>query len=240
MDNFLNWDDDQIEDLVNRVYGGVVSKDNLPEDLYTAILNRMIEAINKGFGNADDEILVSFNENIRSFSFAKTFQQINDMQNFILSAEGNVRSFSEFKKNVTEIFEIYNGVWLETEFNTAVSMSQSAAQWVDIEKNKYSLPLLKYQTVGDERVRLSHRELDNIVKPVNDPFWDEYYPPNDWNCRCIVIQLEEDEEDITDTSGTEFESVSDFFKQNSAKKGVIFDEKKHPYFKGLGDRKNGF
>jgi len=238
MDNFLNWTDERIEDLVNRVYNGVVSRDALPQDLYNAIVEKMIDAVIEGFGDADDAIFDRFTDNMQNFSFAKTFQQVNDMENFIFGDDGNVRPFSAFKKNAEEIFEIYNGAWLETEYNTAVSITQSAAGWVDIERDKEDLPLLQYQTVGDERVRQSHRELDNIIRPVDDPFWDEFYPPNDWNCRCIVLQLEEGE--VTDISNTEFGSVSDLFKQNAAKDGKIFNEETHPYFNGLGDRRNEF
>lgn len=238
MDNFLGWDEERIEDLINRVYNGVVTRDALPQDLYNAILEKMIDAIIEGFGDADDAIFDSFTGNMQNFSFAKTFQQVNDMGNFIFGDDGNVRPFSQFKKNAEEIFEIYNGTWLETEYNTAVSITQSAAGWVDIERDKEALPLLQYQTVGDERVRQSHRALDNIIKPVDDPFWDEFYPPNDWNCRCIVLQLEEGE--ITDTEGQNFEEVRDLFRQNAAKDGFVFNEETHPYFSGLGNRRNEF
>lgn len=237
MENFLDWTLEQIEDLILRVYNGVVTKDNLPPDLYNAIVEKMVDALDEGFGNIDPSLRSSFEDNIKSFSFAKTFQQINDMQNFLLSDNGNIRPFSQFKKEVLEIFEIYNNNWLETEYKTAISLGQSAAQWVEILEQSDALPLLQYQTVGDERVRQSHRELDNIIKPVNDPFWEEYFPPNDWNCRCIVIRLEEGE--ATNTEGKKFESVPDIFRQNPAKDGFFFSEEKHPYFKGLGGRKNG-
>ena len=23
----------------------------------------------------------------------------------------------------------------------------------------------------------------------SDTFWDEYYPPNGWNCRCTAVQV---------------------------------------------------
>ena len=34
-----------------------------------------------------------------------------------------------------------------------------------------------------------HAELNGITLPPSDPFWDEYYPPNGWNCRCTVVQV---------------------------------------------------
>lgn len=241
MENYLDWTDEQIEDLINRVYNGVVSKDNLPSDLYEAILDRLEEAIIEGFNGTDfdvnsNSIFKDFDENIKFFAFAKTFQQISDMENFLIGADGNQLSFRDFKKSVSEIFEIYNGVWLETEFNTAKSVSESASQWVDIQNDKDVLPYLKYSTVGDERVRNSHRKLDGVIKKVDDPFWLEYYPPNDFNCRCIVEQLEEGEETEIDTST--IDEVSPLFKNNPAVTGQIFNEANHPYFKGLGERRS--
>lgn len=237
MDNFLGWTDEQIEDLINRVYGGVVSKTALPMDLYENILERIDGALVEGFGGIGDtidamEVFNNFGENIKKFSFAKTFQQVNDMGNFILDKDGNQILFSEFKKKAAEIFDIYNNNWLETEFNTAKSIAESARQWVDIQANKDILPLLKYSTVGDGRVRASHRTLDGVIRPVDDPFWLEHYPPNDFNCRCIVEQIEEG--DITELEGANIEKINPLFKNNPAVTGEVFSQKDHPYFNGLG------
>lgn len=237
MDNFLGWSDEQIEDLINRVYGGVVSKTALPMDLYENILERIDGALVEGFGGIGDtidamEVFNNFGENIKKFSFAKTFQQVNDMGNFILDGDGNQILFSDFKKKAAEIFDIYNNNWLETEFNTAKSISESARQWVDIQANKDILPLLKYSTVGDGRVRASHRTLDGVIRPVDDPFWLEHYPPNDFNCRCIVEQIEEG--DITELEGANIEKINPLFKNNPAVTGEVFSQKDHPYFNGLG------
>lgn len=241
MDNFLGWTAEQIEDLINRVYGGLATRDNLPPDLYAALLEKFEEAIIDGFGavQAGTEaatVFGNFGENIRSFSFAKTFQQINDMGNFTLDVDGNQLAFSEFKKKAEQIFEIYNGTWLETEFNTAKSITESARQWVQIQEDKDTLPLLKYSTVGDGRVRASHRTLDGVIRPVDDAFWLDNYPPNDFNCRCIVEQIEEGE--VTNLDDTEIEQINPLFKTNPAVTGEVFSKSDHPYFNGLGNRVN--
>lgn len=234
MENFLGWTDKQIEKLVNDLYNGVVSREVLPENLYLAILERLTQGIIEGFGEFAEDSLASalyadFAANLSVFSAAKTFQQVNDMSNFLFDAEGNKRALSEFKKTADEIFDVYNNAWLETEYNTSISLAQSARDWLDIEENKEALPLLRYSTVGDERVREDHEELDQIIRPVDDAFWDSYYPPNDWNCRCIVEQLEEGE--ITDLKGKKLDKPPKLFNSNAAKTRVIFDEKAHPYLK---------
>ena len=88
---------------------------------------------------------------------------------------------------------------------------------------------MRYQTVKDARVRPEHITLDNIVKPVNDPFWNTHYPPNGWQCRCIVTQHERGELKETSLKGKKIEEIAPIFKMNSGKDRIIFDPK-HPYF----------
>ncbi len=234
MSNFLNWTDEQIEDLINDVYEGKVTRKKLPKALYEAILLRLTQAVVDGFGVFGDSpahstLLSSFESNMAIFSAAKTFQQVHDMSNFITNDAGVKRPFSDFKKNADDIFGVYNNAWLETEFNTAFSLSQSGSQWLDIQETKDTLPLLRYSTVGDERVRDEHAELDDITLEVDDPFWDTFFPPNNFNCRCIAEQIDEGE--ITDLKSRKIENPPKLFSMNAGKDKVIFDEKSHPYFK---------
>ncbi len=48
---------------------------------------------------------------------------------------------------------------------------------------------LQYRTAGDKKVRPEHAALDRVTLPITDTFWEEYYPPNGWNCRCTVVQV---------------------------------------------------
>lgn len=78
---------------------------------------------------------------------------------------------------------------LENIFTTNFRMAAAASQWKTIQAAKELLPYLWYRTAGDERVRHSHRLLNDIILPVDHPFWLIYFPPNDWGCRCRVVQL---------------------------------------------------
>lgn len=63
-----------------------------------------------------------------------------------------------------------------------------AGRWEDFKKDgdRY---WLQYRTQGDDKVRPEHAELNGITLPASDKFWDTYYPPNGWNCRCTVVQV---------------------------------------------------
>lgn len=51
----------------------------------------------------------------------------------------------------------------------------------------------KYLTVGDHRVRDTHRALNNLVLPQGHPFWRTHFPPWEFGCRCQVVGLTEEE-----------------------------------------------
>jgi SPP1 gp7 family putative phage head morphogenesis protein len=52
-----------------------------------------------------------------------------------------------------------------------------------------ALPFWQYMTVGDDRVRPEHAVIDGFTARAIDPVWNKIYPPNGFNCRCIVIAL---------------------------------------------------
>ncbi|GAB1460425.1 hypothetical protein MASR2M50_21990 [Thauera sp.] len=74
-------------------------------------------------------------------------------------------------------------------YDTNTRTAYAAGQWERIQRTKTAFPYLRYITMGDEKVRASHRALHNLVLPVDDPFWDYYLPPNGWRCRCRVVAV---------------------------------------------------
>ncbi len=56
-------------------------------------------------------------------------------------------------------------------------------------------PYLRYRTMRDNRVRPTHRRLDGLTLPANDPFWETHYPPWEFNCRCMVTQVSQQDAD---------------------------------------------
>jgi SPP1 gp7 family putative phage head morphogenesis protein len=79
---------------------------------------------------------------------------------------------------------------LETIFRTNLQTAYAAGQWREIQAQADLAPFLMYDAVDDFRTREQHRAWDSKVLPVTSPWWRTHYPPNGWNCRCGVIQLD--------------------------------------------------
>ena len=52
--------------------------------------------------------------------------------------------------------------------------------------NKDALHGLQFATMEDPQVRMTHKRLQGIVRPIGDPFWASVTPPLDFNCRCYL------------------------------------------------------
>jgi len=82
---------------------------------------------------------------------------------------------------------------LQTIFRTNLQSAYAAGHWSRIREQKAIMPYLMYDAVDDHRTRPQHAAWDGKVLPVESPFWQTHFPPNGWNCRCSVIQLDKDQ-----------------------------------------------
>jgi len=80
---------------------------------------------------------------------------------------------------------------LRTIFNVNLRVAYMAGRGKALLALKDRRPYWQYLAVLDERTRPAHRALHGKIVPADDPFWDYYYPPNGWGCRCRVRALSE-------------------------------------------------
>jgi len=137
------------------------------------------------------------------------------------SKDGTLRTFAQFRSEALQLSDKYNKNWLQAEYQTAVIGSQSAARWLDYAKRGGSLIL---RSQRDGRVRDAHKLYDGAQYPVDHPFWDTWYPPNGWRCRCFVVWRRE-----ATTKEPEGLPENNPFPNNPGKTGMVFPDSL-PYF----------
>lgn len=126
----------------------------------------------------------------------KTFHELNEAFPSLLDSDGNRKPFEQFLNDVRKIDNTYNQNYLCAEYNIVQSSAEMAAKWERFSEDgdRYNL---QYRTAGDDKVRPEHAALNGVTLPPSDPFWEEYYPSNRWNCRCTVVQVRKSKYPVT-------------------------------------------
>lgn len=86
---------------------------------------------------------------------------------------------------------------VEALYRTHTARAHAYGQWTTLSHPLLAdqWPYLWYVHVGDSRVRDEHLYLGTHglngtgIYRADDPFWEKWFPPCGWNCRCAVIPL---------------------------------------------------
>ena len=171
----------------------------------------------KGYATTFDHREMMGEAHAYSFTVAKAMQRdvLQDIRSAMDDAIAKGQTLDQFRKNLTPTLQ-EKGWWgtkpmvdpqtgeerdvklgtsrrLRTIFETNMRTSYAAGKWDAVQRTKKTFPYLRYITVHDSKVRAEHKNWHNVVKPVDDPFWDKHYPPNGWGCRCSVQQVAEED-----------------------------------------------
>lgn len=87
----------------------------------------------------------------------------------------------------------FSDVRLQTIFRTNLQSAYQAGRYAQMKRVAEDRPYWRYTAVGDARTRPTHRGMHGLIFPVDHPFWDTYYPPNGYRCRCSVQSLSADQ-----------------------------------------------
>lgn len=199
------------------------------------LIEKTTEYLSKGIERGIEisqpsELMVNkLRESAGVFSGFKTFHEMNEASNMLLDADGNIKPFERYLKDVQTINDTYNRNYLRTEYDFTVASSEMAARWEDLANDSDGRYLLQYRTMEDNKVRENHQRLNGITLPSSDSFWDEYYPPNGWGCRCTVVKVRAKKHPATDreeaiTAGTEATAgkYSEMFRFNPGKQKSVY------------------
>ena len=223
----------KINKVITRHYAKSIWK--AVEEGYGQILSKL------EYDTPDFNMLSHLQKNVYQFSAAKNYQQLKALTQALLNEEGNLRTKKEFFDAAYTINDEHVKTWLDAERNTAIGSAQMASKWVDITSREETLPLLEFDAVMDGRTSPVCWSLNGVVRPIDDPFWAKYYPPNHWLCRSTVRQRGSSYK-VTPANEIVYpEKMQDMFKVNLGKEKLVFPPK-HPYWDGLPEdvKKQGY
>lgn len=212
---FNEWTEEQKEELINGFWTGLFTIYKLPVFLYDFTLTNYVGAFTEA--EAVNYLNTYLNE-LQYMAADKTASQMLDFQRLLIQ-NGSRITRAEFLEVAIKLDDKYNIQYLATEYNTTIAQAQSVRDW-----NNFDKKLLKYRTVEDPNVRHSHAELNGIIRPKDDPFWNTYAPLNGWNCRCYLQEL--DAGNITDVEKLDKKSINEGvpseFRNNPATSGKLW------------------
>lgn len=121
------------------------------------------------------------------FSGMKTFHELHEAFPKLIDENGKKKSFNRFLNDVQKIDKTYNENYLRAEYNFAHASASMAERWESFDDGDNYL--LQYRTASDGKVREEHAQMHGITLPKSDSFWDTFFPPNGWNCRCTAVEV---------------------------------------------------
>ena len=189
----------------------------LSEDLLKAV-QPVVDSIGNSdvevaYGVRDDALQTAMEINLFQFSAAKTLAELQELNRLFRESD----SFADFEREARKVCTAFNRDWQRTEYDTALLTSEAASTYRRLMGKTKLFPYWEYRTVGDDRVRPSHRRLEGVILSWNDVRWKKIFPPNDWRCRCRVVPRmghEVKKEDVE----TSRQRVDEFFGTTTWKK----------------------
>lgn len=167
----------------------------------------------KGYELSFDYRDVDRAQHARAFTVAKvaSLDILQDIRDAVDAALADGQTFREFQSRLRPILQ-EKGWWGRQEmvdpktgevrevqlgsprrlgiiYDTNLRTAFAAGEWERIQRTKERAPFLRYSAVMDERTREKHRQYHGLVRPADDPIWDEIFPPNGFRCRCAVDQM---------------------------------------------------
>lgn len=181
--------------LRNIYYRKIDVKNAIEPNLFTSTWKTLNEAIEKGIGkiaynSPDADFAYELRHNAGMFSAFKVHRQQNDMASQLLDENGELKSFSQWVKDVEPIVTHNNKNWLQTEYSTAIMRAREASNFRKYQRDADLFPNLKWLPSTSIDKRESHVVFYGLVKPINDPFWQQHYPGNIWNCKCGITNTD--------------------------------------------------
>lgn len=168
----------------------------------------------KGLKVSIDWFDVYREEHVRAFTVAgiTKLDVLKDVRDALVEAQKNGETLESFKQNIipklrqkgwygnrlvtrkdgSEKEVKISSPWrLKTIYRTNMAVAAMTGLYKELKAASDIMPYWRYVTVGDGRVREEHAKIHGKILRHDDPFWDKYFPPNGYNCRCSVEGITE-------------------------------------------------
>ncbi len=139
-------------------------------------------------------------EKVRAFSVSGIAKgdELTTVMQAIQKAIDEGTTLEDFKRDCADIFEKrgWTGkkAWrIDNIFRTNIQTAYNVGRYKQMMAVVDSRPYWRYSAINDSRTRPTHAALNGKVFRADDPFWDTWYPPNGFRCRCGVTTLSDRE-----------------------------------------------
>ena len=240
-----------IDAFLNKIHNGFDTMASIEQGMWQEILNQINEATVNGLLEAktvtshNEAFLSALRHSNEVFAAFKVHALQQEVAAKLLTPDGQLKSFADFRRDVEPITSHQCGAWLQTEYDTAVIRAHNAADWQSFQQNKDIMPNLRWCPTTAPEPEVAHRAfwLAKLNLPVDDPFWQHHHPGDHWNCKCT---LEQNNDPIVRPNGLttkptkpnepnmpnkpiEPNAPQQGLDNNPGKDGHIFSDN-HPYF----------
>ncbi len=159
-----------------------------------------------------------YKNNIGYFTQSKSDDESRYLTSLVVEVIEKKITYKDLISKIKNEFPKYDIKTFVSEYETFITMNDNYDTWKFIIKHKNQFPYLKYSTTNDVNVCSVCKKLNNIVLKVDDVFWDSFFPPNCFSCRCIVEQYDSfDVKKPTDISKIKIKEPINIFCLNVGK-----------------------
>lgn len=74
-------------------------------------------------------------------------------------------------------------------YRSNMRSARAAGQYERAQRTKAVLPFWLYGLGPSVNHRAEHVAKEGMVRPIDDPIWSTWFPPNGWECKCWVRQI---------------------------------------------------
>ena len=247
---------DELIKGLEAIFDGFDVRDDIQPDIFRETLRLFNLAAAKGISESHyedavtDEFLEQIKHNNEVFSAFRTHRMQNDIAAQLIDADGHLKSWDKFRRDVAPLTGKYCKTWLNTEYNTAIIRAHRAADWKHFVNEQDVYPNLRWMPTTSATPDPVHETFwsKKLTLSVNDPFWGHHHPGERWGCKCTCEQTDDPVNDLGLSEATK-DTASKGLKGNPGETGKLFSED-HPYFpkscggcpfnNGLKNRFKGF